>query len=536
MELHPIISAHNNNNNSSAHKEEEMNKPSEKSVETTASSVTAPSIHYIHDDCDDTTLNEGHHHQQQQVDHPRSDDKGDVVQQNLHDGDSGADVLPGYEICISSSPSSAESSAATTAVAAAATTVVANAAANSGEDEIIVQTPHNNVISNKETNIKQKPLPKTRPDSPLPNVLRCNEQQLQLAAAGKKKKTDVLPLEPSRHIYVLRQIIVDYVDDDEEEEEGGGTTCTTNINNENYGAYNDEEDDDDQIFYDAQEHFGTITIPPTPSTTTTNNNNNTSPPSQARIEKKKKRKTRLISTQMVQLSEEQHVKLEECSLGGTVLCAPSSWTHDDNNGGGDSDDGCDEPLLMPSSLDEGEEVNDDEELIFVDAVDEIVPEDSVEDQVAVVPYCTARRRMGCNCIKGAEGDDSNNKKDANEKKKRRRRPFKAAYQQIKRTLFYCHLNKKQSNEDTKNEGGGEDFCKECNYFGNNPPPKKGKRKVRHPRPSPHQFRNVGATLYGNEAVINNTAEPSESNFILRDILSSQNVPFLTACVSVFRSL
>jgi hypothetical protein len=252
---------------------------------------------------------------------------------------------------------------------------------------------------------------------------------------------------------------------------------------------------------------------------------------------------------MVQLSEEQHVKLEERSVGGTVLCAPSSWTNDDDDGGG----GCDRPLSM-SSLDEGEGINDEEELTFVDAVDEIVLEEgegvvnddtevgsgnntpppeetddttdanssSIEEKVAVVPYCTARRRMGCNCIKGVEGNDSN-KKDAHEKKKRRRRPFKAAYQQIKRTLFYCRINKKQSNEDTKNEGGEEEFCKECNYFGNNPPSKKGKRMVRHPRPSPHQFRNVGAALYGNEAVINNTAEPSEYNFILRDIFSSQNV-------------
>ncbi len=518
--------------------------------------MTAPSIHYIHDDdCDDTTLNEGHQQQQEVGDQL---DQGDVTQQNLHDGDGGADVLPGYEICISSSssPSSESSADATTAASSAANSA---GAANSGEDNMTLRTLHNNVMSNKEANIiTKKPLQKTRPDSPLPNALRCKEQQQQLAAAAvsaKKKKTEVVPLEPASHIYALRQIIVDYVDDDGEksvqslsilldnednrdedgdgvdynnDDEGDGeggktTTCiTTNINNENYGAYIDDEGDDDQIFYDAQEDLATITIPPLPTNTNT---------SQARIEKKKRKTTRLISTQMVQLSEEQHVKLEECSVGGTVLCAPSSWTNDDN------DDVCDQPLLMPS-LDEGEEVSDDEELTFVDAVDEIVAEEeegvvnddtevgsgrvvpstddttaanssSIEDQVAVVPYCTARRRMGCNCIKGAEGNDSN-KKDTHEKKKRRRRPFKAAYQQIKRTLFYCHLNKKQSNDDTKNEGGEEEFCKECNCFGNNPPSKKGKRKVRHPRPSPHQFRNVGATLYGNEAVINNTAEPSES--------------------------
>ena len=351
---------------------------------------------------------------------------------------------------------------------------------------------------------------------------------------------------------------VDYGNDGE----GGKTTCVIN-NHENYGAYiddDDEEDDDDQIFYDAQEDLAAITIPPITA-------NNTSP-SQARIEKKKKRKTtRLISTQMVQLSEEQHVKLEECSLGGTVLCAPSSWIRDDN-------DGCDRLLSMPS-LDEGEGINDDEELKFVDAVDEIIAEEeeegvvnddtevvnsgdgcgcntppprvasstddttaanssSIEDQVAVVPYCTERRRMGCNCIKGAEGDDGN-KKDAHDKKKKRRRPFKAAYQQIKRTLFYCHLNKKQSNEDTKNEGGEEEFCKECNYFGNNPPSKKGKRKVRHPRPSPHQFRNVGAALYGNEAVINNTAEPSEFTSFFMTSFHLIMFSSLITCVSL-RSL
>jgi hypothetical protein len=543
--IHPIISTHNNNsNNSSAHKEEEGNKPSEKSVETTASSVTAPSIHYIHDDdCDDATLNEGHQQQQQQVgDQIDKGDDGAQHHQNLHDGDgSGADVLPGYEICISSSAASSATSPAAASPAAAA---------NSGEDNMTLQTLHNSNISNERVDIKEKkkPLPKTRPDSPLPNALRCKEQQQQLAssssAAAVAKKTEVVPLGPASHIYALRQIIVDYVDNDDDEKsvqslsilvdnekaeddeengdgvdynddegdgEGGKTTCVIN-DNENYGTYNDdddEEDDDDQIFYDAQEHLGTTTIPPTTNTTTTTTT--TTSPSRARIEKKKR--TRLISTQMVQLSEEQHVKLEERSLGGTVLCAPSSWTNDDDDGGDvddndGGDDGCDWPLLMPS-LDEGEEVNDDEELKFVDAVDEIVPEDSIEDQVAVVPYCTARRRMGCNCIKGVEGNDSN-KKDTHEKKKRRRRPFKAAYQQIKRTLFYCHLNKKQSNDDTKNEGGEEEFCKECSYFGNNPPSKKGKRKVRHPRPSPHQFRNVGATLYGNEAVINNTAEPSES--------------------------
>jgi hypothetical protein len=608
MEVIPIISTHNNN--SSAHKEE-GNKPSEKSVETTASSVTAPSIHYIHDDdCDDTTLNEGHHQHQQVGDHPRSDHKGDVAQQNLHDGDgSGADVLPGYEICISSSSSPSSESLADATTAAATSSA---AAANSGEDNMTLQTLHNsNNVSNERVDIKEKkkvPPPKTRPDSPLPNVLRCKEQQQQLASsssaaaaaavAAKKKKTEVVPLGPASHIYALRQIIVDYVDDDEksvqslsslvdnekaedddDEEngdgvdynddegdgEGGKTTCIT-INNENYGKYNDdddEEDDDDQIFYDAQEHLATTTIPPT-TTTTTNT-------SQARIKKKKRKTTRLISTQMVKLSEEQHVKLEERSLGGTVLCAPSSWTNDDN-------DGCDRLLSMPS-LDEGEGINDDEELKFVDAVDEIIAEEeeegvvnddtevvnsgdgcgcntppprvpstddttaanssSIEDQVAVVPYCTARRRMGCNCIKGGEGNDSN-KKDANEKKKRRRRPFKAAYQQIKRTLFYCRINKKQSNEDTKNEGGEEEFCKECNYFGNNPPSKKGKRKVRHPRPAPHQFRNVGAALYGNEAVINNTAEPSEStSFFLSqhqlDFLSSQYVLYLITCVSCFLS-
>jgi hypothetical protein len=208
----------------------------------------------------------------------------------------------------------------------------------------------------------------------------------------------------------------------------------------------------------------------------------------------KTRKTRIIASQMVNISEEENAKLEEISKG-TVLCC-SRWISD-----GDK-----------KWRKEG-----DEELNVVNASDSVpttppqplsfcTNSNNTEDQITFVPYSMAKREMGCNCTKRAEHLDDAINDNCGAKKLR---PLKAAYKvcrSIKRT-FYFHLKKEHSDKV------GKEICKECNLFGTNPTPKKGKRKGRHRHHSPSSFRNVGATMYGDEAVLGNTAEPSEFVFL-----------------------
>ena len=136
-------------------------------------------------------------------------------------------------------------------------------------------------------------------------------------------------------------------------------------------------------------------------------------------------------------------------------------------------------------------------------------DNNTKEQVTVVPYALARRRMGCNCIKTAE-DATTNKK---------MRPLKTAYKAC-RSVKHTLLNqmKREHPNNTESDQVGDEYCQDCNFFGTNPitpkPTKKKwmRRRRRRSRAS-LSLRNVGATIYGNEAVLGNTAEPSESSLV-----------------------
>jgi len=302
---------------------------------------------------------------------------------------------------------------------------------------------------------------------------------------------------PPRHIYALREIIVEN-DRDDEEEEGGNA------------LYDAEEG---QLFYDAREEdvaaadvvanngLASKAIAAAVTARSESPPDALLPPP-AKATPATTRRTRIISSRMVNISGGENAKLERISRGA-VLC--SGWISDD-----DDDE-------KRHKVGEGEgELN-----ITSDNVSTVSPQgvtlcitankdNTTKEQVTVVPYAMARRRMGCNCINTAEDND-----DATTKKKMR--PLKTAYKvcrSVKRTLF-TQLKRREHPNNTESDQVGEEYCHECNFFGTNPitpkPTKKKwmKRRRRRSRAS-LSLRNVGATIYGDEAVLGNTAEPSES--------------------------
>jgi len=316
---------------------------------------------------------------------------------------------------------------------------------------------------------------------------------------------------PPRHIYALRKIIVEH-DRNEKEEEGGNA------------LYDAEEG---QLFYDAREEdmaaaafvanngLASKAIPAASVTARSE-----SPPDAllppAKAKTSTTRRTRIISSRMVNISGGENAKLERISRGA-VLC--SGWISDDDD---------DDEVEKRHQVGEGEgELN-----ITSDNVSGVSPQgvtlcitankdNNTKEQVTVVPYAMARRRMGCNCIKTAE-DATTNKK---------MRPLKTAYKAC-RSVKHTLLNqmKREHPNNTESDQVGEEYCQECNFFGTNPitpkPTKKKwmKRRRRRSRAS-LSLRNVGATIYGDEAVLGNTAEP------INDILSIDSSLGIYVCES-----
>jgi len=314
---------------------------------------------------------------------------------------------------------------------------------------------------------------------------------------------------PPRHIYALREIIVEH-DGDEEEEEGGNA------------LYDAEEG---QLFYDAREEDmaaadvvanNGLASKAIPAVTARSE----SPPDAllppAKATASTTRRTCIISSRMVNISGGENAKLERISRGA-VLC--SGWISDDDD---------DDEVETRHQVGEGEgELN-----ITSDNVSGVSPQgvtmcitankdNNTKEQVTVVPYAMARRRMGCNCIKTAE-DATTNKK---------MRPLKTAYKAC-RSVKHTLLNqmKREHPNNTESDQVGEEYCQECNFFGTNPitpkPTKKKwmKRRRRRSRAS-LSLRNVGATIYGDEAVLGNTAEP------INDILSIDSSIGIYVCES-----
>jgi len=316
---------------------------------------------------------------------------------------------------------------------------------------------------------------------------------------------------PPRHIYALREIIVEH-DGDEKELEGGNA------------LYDAEEG---QLFYDAREEDmaaadvaanNGLASKATPAVVTARSE---SPPDALlppanKVTPSTTRRTRIISSRMVNISGGENAKLERISRGA-VLC--SGWISDDDD---------DDEVEKRHQVGEGEgELN-----ITSDNVSGVSPQgvtmcitankdNNTKEQVTVVPYAMARRRMGCNCIKTAE-DATTNKK---------MRPLKTAYKAC-RSVKHTLLNqmKREHPNNTESDQVGEEYCQECNFFGTNPitpkPTKKKwmKRRRRRSRAS-LSLRNVGATIYGDEAVLGNTAEP------INDILSIDSSLGIYVCES-----
>eukprot|EP00577_Skeletonema_sp_RCC1716_P009290 CAMPEP_0113393256 /NCGR_PEP_ID=MMETSP0013_2-20120614/11767_1 /TAXON_ID=2843 ORGANISM="Skeletonema costatum, Strain 1716" /NCGR_SAMPLE_ID=MMETSP0013_2 /ASSEMBLY_ACC=CAM_ASM_000158 /LENGTH=679 /DNA_ID=CAMNT_0000276795 /DNA_START=98 /DNA_END=2137 /DNA_ORIENTATION=- /assembly_acc=CAM_ASM_000158 len=315
---------------------------------------------------------------------------------------------------------------------------------------------------------------------------------------------------PPRHIYALREIIVEH-DGDEEEEEGGNA------------LYDAEEG---QLFYDAREEdmaaaaaanngLASKAIPATVTARSESPPDALLPPAN-KVTPSTTRRTRIISSRMVNISGGENAKLERISRGA-VLC--SGWISDDDD---------DDEVEKRHQVGEGEgELN-----ITSDNVSGVSPQgvtlcitankdNNTKEQVTVVPYAMARRRMGCNCIKTAE-DATTNKK---------MRPLKTAYKAC-RSVKHTLLNqmKREHPNNTESDQVGDEYCQDCNFFGTNPitpkPTKKKwmKRRRRRSRAS-LSLRNVGATIYGDEAVLGNTAEP------INDILSIDSSLGIYVCES-----
>ena len=338
---------------------------------------------------------------------------------------------------------------------------------------------------------------------------------------------------PPRHIYALRDIIVE-----------------NGVKNNNDALY------DGQLFYDAREDDVTsapatdaahgdgsgeldvvdVVIVTSPRSESPPDDVTLSPPPTKGGESSSTtitKRTRLISSQMINISKEDNVKLIKMSRGA-VLC--SQWIDDDNNKEQHEEERQHEEDVRYEEEGEDESNvetaynNNNLSTAVVSSPQQVricttANKDNIEEQVTVVPYSMARRRMGCNCRNNNTANDGEGTTT-----KRRVRALNAVCticQSVKRSFFRQfkreHTTNNNSNNKLANEAVEEEYCKECNYFGDNsnPKPKKKswlrrqrrqrrRRKRRMRNRSSLTARNAGMTIYGDEAVLGNTAAPSES--------------------------
>ena len=246
------------------------------------------------------------------------------------------------------------------------------------------------------------------------------------------------------------------------------------------------------------------------------------------------KRTRMISSQMVNISKEDNIKLIKMSRGA-VLC--SQWIDDDTKEHEEDMRHYEEKEGEDESNGETASSYNNNNFHTAAAVVASSPQqvrictttnkDNMEEQVTVVPYSMARRRMGCNCRNNAEDEDED-ETTANNRKVRALNAVCTICQSVKRS-FFRHFKRDRtttnSNSKLANEVD-EEYCKECNYFGDNSnltkPKKKSwlrrqrqqrrRRKRTRRNRSSLTARNAGMTIYGDEAVLGNTAAPSESSF------------------------
>ncbi|KAL7492640.1 hypothetical protein ACHAWT_002569 [Skeletonema menzelii] len=313
---------------------------------------------------------------------------------------------------------------------------------------------------------------------------------------------------PPRHVYALREIIV------EKERNNGGNA-----------VYDVEEG---QLFYDAREddimtstaaastdsEARTLVTTPPRAEAPPDDVAFSAPPTKA-VSTPIMRRTRIISSQMINISREDNAKLVKMSRGA-VLCA--RWIEEERY----VEEGEDESKNVETASENVRTLSPSPPQVRVCTT---TSKDNIEEHVAVVPYPMARRRMGCNCHKTAEDDEEATTN-------RKLRPLKAAYtiicRSVKRSLLRQLKREHSNNNKAANEKVEEDYCKECNFFGENPVSKKPRKKKKWMKRrrrkrrnrSSLTSRNVGATIYGDEAVLGNTAAP------INDILtidSSQGI-------------
>lgn len=316
---------------------------------------------------------------------------------------------------------------------------------------------------------------------------------------------------PPRHIYALREIIVEEV----KEEEGGNA------------LHHGEEG---QLLYDN-------VVVDTPRSESPPDDDVVKPLTAASTTTR--RRARLISSQMVSISGQENVQLGKISKGA-VLCTQWRCNEDEN----------DEEEWRTITKGEGQFNNienassnhrihctvspeqQQEEVTVYTAVNKDDNDNVKEEHITVVPYPIARRRMGCNCQKKVEDPDDEDTAISN-CTKRRPSLFKGVgtifCRMVQRTLF-CQLKRREryypnssNNDNVKRDKVEmvEGYCNKCNFFGANPTPKqtnkenwlKQRRRRRRRRKSCKSlsFQNVGATIYGDEAVMGHTSEPSESS-------------------------
>ncbi|KAK1737833.1 hypothetical protein QTG54_011605 [Skeletonema marinoi] len=491
METSLIRPTATTNNNNDSIKNDDNNKPSEKSVETTTSTIPSLSMQCSMNIQDDV----------EELDRQRRD------------------VPPGYEIRIDASSSDrsghsyckqVENDGKDLLQEKQRVDVSLHVVSEEDDDEGLAADANyagGSIVKDEDDKKVSSPSPSATTTSPvlsaIVNSAADNDTQEEL----KHSSDYEYKWFPPRHIYALREIIVEH---DGDEEEGGNA------------LYDAEEG---QLFYDAREGdmaaaaFVANNGLASKAIATAVTARSESPPDAllppAKATPSTTRRTRIISSRMVNISGGENAKLERISRGA-VLC--SGWIGDDD----------DDEEEKRHKVGKGEgELN-----ITSDNVSGVSPQgvtmcitankdDNTKEQVTVVPYAMARRRMGCNCIKTAE-DATTNKK---------MRPLKTAYKAC-RSVKHTLLNqmKREHPNNTESDQVGDEYCQDCNFFGTNPitpkPTKKKwmRRRRRRSRAS-LSLRNVGATIYGNEAVLGNTAEP------INDILSIDSSLGIYVCES-----
>lgn len=336
---------------------------------------------------------------------------------------------------------------------------------------------------------------------------------------------------PPRHIYALRDIIV-----------------------ENGGSSNDNALYDGQLFFDAREEDDITAAPATDggdgdgvdgggdAMQVVTSPRSESPPDDATLSPSSTKdgessttiitkRTHLISSQMVNISKEDNVKLIKMSRGA-VLC--SQWIDDDTEQQYEEDEeryeeeeGEDESNVETASHNNN---NNFHTAVVSSSPQQVricttINKENMEEQVTVVPYSMARRRMGCNCRKNNHTADDGKATTTTNRKVRALNAVCTICQSVKRSFFrqFKRDHRTANNNKLVNYTVEEEYCKECNFFGDNSnltKPKKNswlrrqrrrrRRKRRLRNRSSLTARNAGMTIYGDEAVLGNTAAPSES--------------------------